>query len=158
MGSENADERRRRLAFAGLKFFADHLVGHQSMEGALSYVMPDLFPHRVKVARDFNDVFPLGKPDGNTFMLENQVDEKREGKRFCTRPNEIAENNIATSGIPPNLVRTKPLDGDEKMVGDDHVSRMVKDYVVGDNVYHDCEDEGGTYGVPSAFIIEKKGE
>ena len=53
---------------------------------------------------------------------------------------------------------TSKIFEDKIFYGPDGVLRELKHYKVGDNIFHDCNAEGGIKGVSSAFVLKGCGE
>ena len=53
---------------------------------------------------------------------------------------------------------TSTIFEDKMFYGPDRVLRELKHYKVGDNIFHDCNAEGGMYEVPSAFVLKGCGK
>lgn len=50
--------------------------------------------------------------------------------------------------------KSKVVDEDEEFFGPDRVKRRLSSFEVGDNLFHNCDGEGGTAGTPSAFVVQ----
>ena len=100
----------------------------------------------------------LAELEGQATKFVNPHTEDRQGRKFLNWNDEAAEArrgkpSLARRDMTHDPAYTKIVDDVHKLVGVDYRKHQLRDYHFRDNVFHDCPQEMGNTGTPSAFIL-----
>jgi hypothetical protein len=153
------------LAYGGLsprELFKRSLVSVRVDTGVTLVINPT-FPYLEGISRTFQATFKetAHADEGGWVSLGAPYEECR----LVGRPARVKNRRATPQGRaladrvgldpPPFLARVEAtsVDDDEVMADGAHISRPLREFHVGEVIFHNCNEEGGLVGVPSAVLI-----